>query len=234
VPTPKGGYRTKDGIKAPSVTTVLGRFKDSGGLIKWAYKQGREHENLAMRGLPAPEHLYDVTGKAALAGTIAHDLIEAHVLSGGDEAQVKAAGAKHEADPDTKRKAWNSYLQFKQWLLNTNIVVTHTEMGLVSEKHRFGGTLDGVGRDAAGVRVLIDWKTSNAVYGEYLIQLAAYALLLEENEPDLAPQGFHLLRVAKESADFAHHYYGELEREKRAFLLMRELYDLTYATDRRA
>jgi len=43
-----------------------------------------------------------------------------------------------------------------------------------------------------------------------LIQLAAYALLLEDAHR-LDPKGFHLLRVAKESADFAHHFFGELE-----------------------
>lgn len=242
MPTPREGYRTADGQKVPSVTTILGRFKDSGGLIKWAYKQGREHENLAMRKLPAPAHLYDRVQEAAQAGTIAHDMIEQHVLQGWQELDLKgftralypevksAVGAA----PEILARAQNAYLQFVQWLANSKLVITKTEMGSVSERHRFGGTLDAIGRDSAGRVVLIDWKTSNAVYGDMLCQLAAYALLLEENYPEHAPQGFHLLRVAKESADFAHHYYGELEREKRAFLLMRELYELVYAIERRA
>ena len=240
MPTPRAGSRTKDGVKVPSVTTILGRFKDSGGLIKWAYKQGREHENLAMRGLPAPSHLYDNVQKAALAGTIAHDMIEAHVLAlgvGADDGMdaAVAVGQRYMDEPDdVKQKAWNSYKQFRKWLANTRITITHTEMGNVSERHKFGGTLDAVGRDADGKVVLVDWKTSNAVYGDMLVQLAAYSLLLEENQPDLAPEGYHLLRVAKESADFAHHYYGELEREKRAFLLMRDLYEHVYAIERRA
>ena len=236
MPTPRQGYRNAAGEKVPSVTTILGRFKDSGGLIKWAYSQGRKHENLAMRNLPAPAHLYDTVQEAALAGTIAHDFIESYILDHAQEGERFAeAKAKYAGEAaDVKTRAWNAYQQFLKWLSNTNIRITHTEMGQVSEAHQFGGTLDAVGLDADGNVVLIDWKTSNAVYGEYLTQLAAYAILLEEKNPALTPRGFHLLRVAKESADFAHHYYGELEREKRAFLLMRELYGIVYAIEKRA
>ena len=232
MPTPRDGYRTADGVKAPSVTTILGRFKDSGGLIKWAYKQGREHENLAMRKLPAPANLYDKVGEAALAGTIAHHLIDTHIRHGADKVSEYAAEYTN-TDPDVKRRAWNGYQQFVKWLTNSRIVVEAHERQLISEKHRFGGTPDAVGVDADGNFVLVDWKTSNKLYGGMLIQLAAYSLLLEEREGRI-PQGAHILRVAKESADFAHHYYGELEREKKAFLLMRELYDIVYAIERRA
>ena len=101
-----------------------------------------------------------------------------------------------------------------------------TENSYVSEKYQFGGTIDAIGKDTQGRIVLVDWKTSNSVYQDYLIQLAAYALLLEECAPEWTPTGFHLLRVSKESADFAHYYFGELEEAKRSFILMRELYDL--------
>ena len=35
--TPKEGYYV-DGKRVPGVTTVLGRFKESGGLIHWSWK----------------------------------------------------------------------------------------------------------------------------------------------------------------------------------------------------
>ena len=234
--TPRQGYRLANGEKVPSVTTVLGRFKDSGGLVQWAYRQGREHENLAMRNLPGPAHLYDVVGKAAEAGTIAHDMIEQNLLYGKlfdefgpfPESADKASG-------DTKAKALNSFRQFLKWNAQTKLKVIQTEKALVSERHKYGGTWDGIGRDVDGKLVLIDWKTSNAVYGDYLYQLAAYAILIEEVMPELGPvTGFHLLRVAKEHADFAHHHYGELERERRAFILMRELYAIDEIVKKRA
>ena len=270
--TPKNGYWL-NGKRLPSVTTILGRFKDSGALIKWAYGVGREHggmqaqneiiekgrmldaagayddgaayhalsdvlgEDWLTRPLPdVPADQYAVTKKAADAGTIAHDAIEQHVLSKGSVKHVELVfeGAKvNGATQDVLDRARNAYEQFKVWLANTGIEITHTELSLVSEKHRFGGTLDGVGKDNSGNVVLIDWKTSNAVYADYLVQLAAYALLLEEKRPELTPQDFHLLRVAKESADFAHYRWGELDVQKKQFLLMRELYELDGITKKR-
>jgi hypothetical protein len=93
--------------------------------------------------------------------------------------------------------------------------------------------VDAIGRNAKGKIVLLDWKTSNAIYQDYLIQLAAYALLLEECS-DYRPEGFHLLRISKESADFAHHFFGELEDAKTMFKLYRQCYDLDAKLKKRA
>ena len=275
MPTPKAGYRAADGEKLPSVTTILSRFKDSTFLMRWVYKQGREHGELDLRGHlwrqfagireakasisvapipkpvldviaktsrlwdcpepePAPRDQYDKAGKAALAGTIAHDMVEQHILSGSKSEECQLPLSAAEAAPEIIEKAINAFRQYRAWAKTTRISVTHTELGLVSEKHRFGGTLDAVGKDAAGNIVLLDWKTSNGVYGDYLYQLAAYSLLLEENHPELTPRGFHLLRFAKESADFAHHAFGELDQEREAFLLMRRLYEIDQRTSKRA
>jgi hypothetical protein len=53
------------GKRVPSVTTIISRFKDSGGLIHWAWQQG-------MDGLDYRE----TRDKAALAGHLAHYLME--------------------------------------------------------------------------------------------------------------------------------------------------------------
>lgn len=222
---PTQGYYNAAGDKLPGTTTIIGRFKESGGLVQWAYKSGREHERLVAQGKPAPRHLYDVVDDAALAGNIAHDMIEAHIL--GKEFTP-------EGSEDVIAKARNSFAQFLEWREQSRIEIVATERAYVSERYQFGGTVDAIGRDGKGRIVLLDWKTSNAVYQDYLIQLAAYALLLEECAPEWTPQGFHLLRVAKESADFAHHFFGELEDAKRAFVLMRELYKIDAGLKKRA
>jgi hypothetical protein len=222
---PTQGYYNAAGDKLPGTTTVIGRFKESGGLVQWAYKSGREHERMVAQGKEAPRHLYDVVDAAALAGNVAHDMIEAHIL--GKE-------FKPEVPDEILSKAANSFNQFLEWREQSRIEIVATERAYVSERHQFGGTVDAIGRDGKGRIVLLDWKTSNAVYQDYLIQLAAYALLLEECAPDWTPNGFHLLRVAKESADFAHHFFGELEDAKKAFVLMRELYKLDAGLKKRA
>ncbi len=212
---PKAGYKNSAGERIPGTTTIIGRFKESGGLLQWAFKQGQSGAST----------LYEQRDKAAEAGTIAHDLIECFIL--GQTPPVV------NADQQIMEKASNAFRQFCEWHEQSRIEIIATERVYVSEKYQFGGTVDAVGKDAKGRIVLLDWKTSNAVYQDYLIQLAAYALLLEECT-EWRPEGFHLLRVAKESADFAHHYFGELEDAKRAFVLMRELYGIDQVLKKRA
>ncbi|MHC4507262.1 MAG: hypothetical protein ACYTFI_28670 [Planctomycetota bacterium] len=207
---PKGGYRLADGTRVPSGTTISGRFKESGGLIHWAW-------DLGMQGI----NYREVRDKAADAGTLGHDMIEAHIL-GGDPAAV-------EGPEDLLAKAAQGYQAFKLWLEATEITILKTEIVLVSEEHRFGGTPDALGELAHGGYALLDWKTSNRIYADYLIQLACYARLLEENKVVPRPvERFHLLRVGKEYGDFHHHSWPReaMEPAWRAFVLMRELYDL--------
>ena len=213
---PAQGYKNAAGDRIPGVTTIIGRFKESGGLLQWAFRQGQS-------GAPS---LYTERDKAAEAGTLAHDMIECHILN---KAPVLFSG------PDEIfTKALNAFNQFKEWREQTRIEIVATEKSYVSERHQFGGTVDAIGRDMKGRIVLLDWKSSNAVYTDMLIQLAAYALLLEECAPEYKPEGFHLLRVAKESADFAHHFYGELDDAKKQFLLFRDAYDLDKLIKKRA
>jgi hypothetical protein len=224
---PTQGYYNKAGDKIPGTTTIIGRFKDSGGLIQWAYKSGREHERMVAQGREAPRHLHDVVQRAADSGTIAHDMIEAAILG-------KEYISPADTPPDVLAKAANAFAQFLEWREQTGIQIVATEKAYVSEILQFGGTVDAIGKDARGRIVLLDWKTSGAVYADMLIQLGAYSLLLEECAPEYTPQGFHLLRVAKENADFAHHFYGELEDAKQQFRLMRQAYEIDQRLKKRA
>ena len=81
--------------------------------------------------------------------------------------------------------------------------------------------------------MLLDWKTSNAVYPDYLLQLAGYKLLWEETYPEHQLTGFHLCRFAKEEGDFSHHYFPKLDKEVETFLVMRSLYDLVKDVEKR-
>jgi hypothetical protein len=68
MPTPLKGYRNSKGEKVPGTTTIIGRFKESGGLIQWAYNRGKD-------GL----ELYESRDKAAELGTIVHSMVEAYI-----------------------------------------------------------------------------------------------------------------------------------------------------------
>lgn len=206
----------------PGVTTIIGRFKDSGALMYWAFNQGKAGK----------ERLYEDAEKAADIGTLAHELVEMH---------IKGADPEHlhhhikDFPRDMGQTAMDAYGAYLDWEEQTNLKILDQEMSLVSEAFRFGGTIDALGRDARGRFCLVDWKTSNSVYQDYLLQLAAYKVLWEENNiPQKIDGGFHLCRFAKEHGDFAHHYYPNLDEAWRMFELLRECYDIDKQLKKRA
>ena len=213
MPTQKKGYWI-EGKRVPSVTTILGRYKESGGLIHWAWQMGMDGVDYR-----------DMRDAAATAGTAAHEMVECFIRD------KEFDGEKY--DDAILEKADKAYGAFRKWAASTHLKPTETECSLLSTKHRFGGTLDAMLVDDK--LSLGDWKTANAVYADNLLQLAGYAILWEENYPNLEIQGgYHLLRFDKEYGDFHHHWYADLEDEKRAFLLLREAYEIDKRTKKRA
>src|SRR6185312_15860219 len=93
MPTPKAGYHLADGTRVPGTTTIIGRFKDSAGLMHWAFKQGKLGK----------ERLYEEAEKAADIGTLAHAMVELHIK--GDDPHVALA----EADDDMRGKAQSAF-----------------------------------------------------------------------------------------------------------------------------
>lgn len=229
--TPKKGYWL-DGEKLPGTTTVIGRFKESGGLLQWAFKQGQS----------GASNLYEQRDKAADIGTAAHSMIEAHINE-EDPIQVLSKLAPADGGTDFIEKAKNAFDMYLKWEKQTGIKLLskYQEIQLVSPQYKFGGTPDAIG-EIDGEIVLLDWKTSNGVYQDYIIQLAAYQHLINDGirMDDGKPLGFkvskgaHLLRFAKEHPDFGHHYFGELDDAWRQFVLFREAYEIDKVLKKRA
>lgn len=211
MPHPKGGYKLKDGTKCPGVTTIISRFKDSGGLLWWAFEQGK----LAEQGIISS--LYDKRDEAADAGTLAHSMVERYIED-GTRLVIP--------DNEVGKQAEQGFKNYLQWEENNRIKIVKQEMEMVSEKYQFGGCPDALGIDNQNNLCILDWKNSNAIYQDYLIQLAAYKVLWEENNPNKPiTGGFHLLRFSKDHADFAHHYWNELDDAWEQFKLFRQAYE---------
>lgn len=122
MPTPKAGYFLKDGSRVPGTTTIIGRFKDPGGLYHWYWEKGAQ-------GKGFKEDL----DKAANLGTIAHHLVEQYIR--GQNPNLTDV-------PPEALSAFNAYLA---WAKNYRVKIIATEVQLVSEKYRFGGTPDAIG-----------------------------------------------------------------------------------------
>src|SRR3990167_4565804 len=118
-------YKDKDGRRLPSVTTILSRFNDSGGLLYWANQAGLDGKTLDEARAPA-----------ATAGTMAHDLVEASIN--------KRPLPDLHGDADTVAKARAAYDTYLKWAEMYKLTIRHTEVSLVSNVHSFGGRLDAV------------------------------------------------------------------------------------------
>lgn len=211
---PAGGYKTKSGLKVPGVTTIIGRWKESGGLIQWAYQCGLD-------GLD----INKVRDDAADAGTATHDMIDAHLHG----RQFDRAGWGAEVLP----RADHCFLAYLEWAEQTQLKVVGSEESLVSETHLYGGTFDCV--LCKNRLTLLDYKTSGGIYSDMLIQVAGgYSLLWQEHYPDKPLDGgVDILRISKPKAPddpvtFEHrHWSAEIfPLAQRQFLLFREAYDL--------
>jgi hypothetical protein len=199
-------YKSSDGKRVPSVTTILSRFKQCDGLMAWAFQQGQD-------GLDFRESREDAAG----AGTLAHQMIESFVL--GDDPEYITGPEEQLA------LAREAFQGFRRWMDSTKFEIKHTEMGLVSDAYMFGGTLDCIGI-VGGRHVLGDWKSSNRIYSDYLCQLGGYAILWEEQFPDKPLHEAHLLRFGKEDGSFHHHSWQRktLDVGMESFLLLRKAY----------
>ena len=221
---PTAGYTLKDGTSVIGVTTILNRFKNSGPLLHWAFAQGK----LAARG--EIKSLYDKRDEAANIGTAAHEMTECF-LRGEDPTPKRNELLPSEQD---RLKAQQAYEMFLEWWGQTNLKVYKYEIPLVSEQYRFGGCPDWILETPKGLAIG-DIKTSKGIYVDYLIQVAAYKHLWEENYPDEPiTAGFHICRFSKDFPDFDHKYCAELNEAWEQFLLFLRAYQIDKALKKRA
>lgn len=217
---PKAGYYI-DKQKVPSSTTITGRFKDSGGLIFVAKRNWHE---AGARGEPFDRDAYWSDHNALEVGSAAHKRIEAW-LHGDPPPPL---------EPEYVERVESAFSAFKEWFEAGRFEVVATELPLVSRQFMFGGTIDAILRDGKGRLAIGDWKSSNAIFEDYLWQIASYGQLWNENNDEQIAGGFHLVRFSKEHGDFAHHWFPELEDAWTTFLHLRAAYESTKSVKKRA
>lgn len=210
---PTQPYKLKDGSRVPGTTTIISNCNlgSVDGLLYWANQLGRDGKSHT-----------EVRDKAADAGTACHEMCECFAKG------TDFDGSKYPAE--ILAKAEGAFNAFRSWARQTNLRIAQSELPLVSEQWRYGGTLDCM--LVNGELALGDYKTSNSIRVGMLCQLAAYHNLWTENRPEEPiTGGFHLLRFSKpEHADdpvhFSHHHWSHLDAAWDAFKHMRELYEL--------
>lgn len=181
-------YKTSDGKRVPGVTTVLGNIGwNRRPLMIWANRLGLDGVDL-----DSPD-----AKKAADVGTEAH-LLGQQWLEAGCPEVVRVV----------ETEAQRAFQSLPVWWRQQKLKVLHTELSLVSQTYRYGGTMDLVAQDEAGRVHIIDFKTGKDVYKEMLLQLAAYGHLYQENHGPVE-MVYSLLRWGRQG-DFHHHHYTNL------------------------
>ena len=202
-----------NGKRVKSVTTLINAHLgwSKGALIGWT----RKH---CLKG----DDSMAIMKEAGRVGTLAHVMIEEFIKGGTvvlDSYSVSEIS-----------QAKIAYYSFYEWFKNKNPKFLETEMKLVSEKYGFGGTFDAVAVVNKKL-VILDWKTSNAVHDEFLVQLAAYRQLIHENKFDYVPKikGAILLKLDKEEKGvYEEHKYKikDLDWGWKVFKLILKLQEL--------
>ena len=215
------------GNKIPSVTTILGLLNKP-ALVPWAAKITVETFNDLLHEYYVPEDccfvvpdtalpdMLDTAKKAhrakkteaASIGTRVHDAIQRWIESGGTL----------EADSITdeyERRGLNTFLD---WLEQHKVNIISWEE-IVSDGKYFAGRYDLL-CDINGVRTVLDFKTSNAIYDEVWLQTAAYGNVLDVDQ-------VAVLRIDKETGELEYQARPYSELDYSAFMHLAKYYKLT-------
>jgi len=185
-------YRLHDNAIVPGLTTVLGLMAKP-ALVPWANKLG-------LAGIDVSKYVDD---KADI-GTLGHAMVT-DKLTGATT--ITTDYSQNQID-----LAENCVLSFWSWEKEHPIEeVYFCERPLVSEIHRFGGTLD-IYAKINGRREIIDLKTGSGIYPEHAWQVATLKVLLEEN--GFPVDGTRIINIPRtESESFMEKVVTEKENE---------------------
>lgn len=232
------------------VTSVCHIIDKSEVLIPWACKMmaGKLLAEVTTMTLPTGERLvrqmtYEEYEKLILSGKSAHkEKLEdagavGHAAHAWIEGYIKAkiAGAAFFAVPFPEdERAANACRAALDWMRRHNVRWLHTERKIFSRQHGYAGTMDGLCRiDSCDDPLccpepfkdrlsVADWKTSNALHIEYLLQTAAYMQAYNE-------EMLHVPRHRDDPVDFAVDRWvirlGKDDGEFQAWHAPRDTYD---------
>lgn len=167
-------YYTSSGEQVPGVTTVLGVLNKP-ALVPWANRLG-------LQGIDTSKYV----DEAASVGTLAHYLIECRLK--------EEMPLLDDYTPAQLERAQYGVHAFNKWLSGHDLKPLAVEVQLVSDEHRYGGTIDLVAL-IDGLPELVDIKTGSGIWPEHEYQVGAYWKLLEESGQHI--EGARILRIGR-------------------------------------
>lgn len=151
----ESGYYLINGIKYPRVTRIKSVIANP-GLIAWQVMVGKKKAMEIMK-------------KRGDFGTRIHKLIELSLK--GEKIDLK----NYDEETETTMKLFKDFSDEHE--LKPELLEQHLWFEL-SDKYRYAGTADFIGY-VDGKLMLLDWKTSKAIYPDMWLQLSAYIVAFE-------------------------------------------------------
>lgn len=183
-------------------TVPLSEVKDEFGSLMLAPMTVEDFTKLAMEAKTAPK---DILEEAGDIGKIAHACLEASIQHAIDN--TEGVVEKLAYTPDNEKAASCAQAAFL-WMQLHKVRWIKTEQKIYSREYEYAGTMDGLAHVSAcndrsccpeqfeDRLSLIDWKSSNYLYIEYLFQTAAYQHA-EQEEYGVNIQDRWILRLGK-------------------------------------
>lgn len=153
-------YQTNDGGYVPSVTTILEAYPKGAAYFNWLKENGKDAD--------------EIRDEAGRRGSVVHKLTEDYDL--GLEVNL----VNHNGSIDYKLSEWAMFERYVEFRKRFDFKIINVELNIIDKNLGYAGTLDRI-IEMNGEKILIDIKTSNAIYPSYWLQLAAYRKLLYDN-----------------------------------------------------
>jgi hypothetical protein len=150
-------YSTEDGGFVPSVTTILECYPKGAAYYNWLKENGKDAD--------------EIRDEAGRRGSVVHKLTEFY------DAGYEVSLINPQGQIEYKLNEWAMFERYVNFRNRFQFVTDSIELNIISKELGYAGTIDRI-IDMDGEKILLDIKTSNAIYPSYWLQLAAYRSLL--------------------------------------------------------
>lgn len=150
-------YDAGNGNYVPSITTILEAYPKGAAYFNWLKENGKDAD--------------EIRDEAGRRGSVVHKLTE--MYDAGEEVNL----VNPNGSIDYKLNEWAMFERYVEFRKRFSFTTDCIELNIISKELGYAGTIDRV-IDMNGEKILLDIKTSNAIYPSYWLQLAAYRSLL--------------------------------------------------------
>ena len=197
-----------NGKEYPSVTTII-HILGNDRLMQWSNIMGFRRKRI--------DHILE---ESAEYGTYAHEIMRTII-------DPDAPPVRPDIPPKHLLRLQSLKTKFLAFSRETNLTPKHTEFPMVSEKYRFGGTMDIFGslqyQGTLYQDYILDFKTAKNVHSTMWLQMGGYYILCKEY--GMRPKGSAIIRLNDDMIRFDHIDQIELKAYSKAFLDLRNFYE---------